>query len=105
MIKRVQEVGLILVLLVLALFLKPKLAFWVSFGIPIGPDTQQDPIHVAACQKVVDVANAAGLVPCHHGGTTAEEAARRFKEGFKMCQLGSDVGMVRAASANALILP
>ena len=74
----------------------------VSFGIPIGPDTQQDPIHVAACQKVVDVANAAGLVPCHHGGTTADEAARRFKEGFKMCQLGSDVGMVRAASAQAL---
>ena len=29
------RIGLILVLLVLALFLKPKLAFWVSLGIPI----------------------------------------------------------------------
>ena len=32
---RNAQQGLILVILVLALFLKPKLAFWVSLGIPI----------------------------------------------------------------------
>ena len=32
---RNAQQGLILVIIVLALFLKPKLAFWVSLGIPI----------------------------------------------------------------------
>jgi hypothetical protein len=50
---------------------------------------------------VVDVANATGLVPCHHG-SGPDEAVRRFAQGFMMSQLGSDVGMVRAGAAAAL---
>jgi len=74
----------------------------VSLGIPPGPTAAADPRHAAACQRVVDVANASGLVPCHHGGPEPDEAVRRFAQGFKMCQLGSDVGMVRAGAAAAL---
>ena len=73
----------------------------VSLGIPTGPSTFSDPQHAAACQRVVDVARATGLVPCHHG-SGPEEAVRRMEQGFMMCQLGSDVGMVRASAAAAL---
>ncbi len=73
----------------------------VSLGIPPGPTTEADPAHAAACQRVVDVARATGLVPCHHG-LGPDEAVRRMKQGFMMCQLGSDVGMVRASAAAAL---
>ncbi|MEE8442782.1 MAG: aldolase/citrate lyase family protein [Dehalococcoidia bacterium] len=73
----------------------------ISIGITPGPDAAADPRHAAACQRVVDVANAAGLVPCHHG-SGPDEAARRFAQGFKMCQIGSDAGMVGAGAAAAL---
>lgn len=73
----------------------------VSIGITPGPNAAADPRHAAACQRVVDVAKATGLVPCHHG-SGPEEAARRFAQGFMMCQIGSDVGMVAAASAAGL---
>ncbi|MBI4312297.1 MAG: 2,4-dihydroxyhept-2-ene-1,7-dioic acid aldolase [Chloroflexi bacterium] len=65
----------------------------VSLGITPGPDARRDPRHAAACQKVVDVARANHLVPCHHG-SGPEEAADRFAQGFMMCQIGSDAGMV-----------
>ena len=74
----------------------------IALGITPGPDMQDDPRHIEACRKVLDVANAAGLVPCHHGATGAEGAIRRFKEGFKMAQLGSDIGYVRAGASAAL---
>lgn len=73
----------------------------ISLGITPGPGMADDPRHAAACQRVLDVANAAGLVPCHHG-SGPEEAARRFAQGFKMCQIGSDVGMVAAGAAASL---
>ena len=73
----------------------------LSLGIPPGPEASSDPRHIEACQRVVDVAKAHGLVPCHHG-SGPEEAARRFAQGFLMCQIGSDVNMV-AASANAAL--
>ena len=73
----------------------------VSLGIPPGPTAASDPNHAAACQRVVDVALATGLVPCHHG-SGPDEAVRRMKQGFMMCQLGSDVGMVRAGATAAL---
>jgi hypothetical protein len=50
---------------------------------------------------VVDVAQANGLIPCHHG-SGPDEAARRFAQGFMMCQIGSDSGMVTQGSAAAL---
>ena len=74
----------------------------VSLGIPPGPTASSNPRHIAACQRVMDVANASGLVPCHHGGPGLDEAVGRFAEGFKMCQIGSDIGMVRAGAAAAL---
>lgn len=73
----------------------------VSLGLTPGPDAANDPRHAAACQRVVDVANANGLIPCHHG-SGPDEAARRFAQGFMLCQLGSDVGMVSNGSSNAL---
>ena len=73
----------------------------LSIGIPPGPGAANDPCHAEACQRVVDVANAAGLIPCHHG-SGPEEAARRFAQGFKMCQVGSDVRLVAAAAQAAL---
>ena len=73
----------------------------VSLGIPTGPDVRKNPRHAAACQRVVDVARAHGLVPGHHG-SNPEEAAERFAQGFMMCQIGSDAGMVTNGSAAAL---
>ena len=73
----------------------------VSLGLTPGPDARRDPRHAEACQRVVDVARAHGLIPCHHG-SGPEEAADRFAQGFMMCQIGSDSGMVANASADAL---
>ncbi|MEE2700668.1 MAG: aldolase/citrate lyase family protein [Chloroflexota bacterium] len=73
----------------------------VSLGLTPGPDARRDPRHAEACQRVVDVARAHGLIPCHHG-SGPEEAADRFAQGFMMCQIGSDSGMVANASASAL---
>ena len=73
----------------------------VSMGIPTGPTTEVNQRHADACKRVVDVANTFGLVPCHHG-SGPDEAVRRFAQGFRMCQIGSDVGMVRAGAAAAL---
>lgn len=73
----------------------------LSLGIPGGPEARRDPRHAAACQRVVDVARAHGLVPCHHG-SGPEEAADRFAQGFMMCQIGSDGGMVSNGCATAL---
>ncbi len=73
----------------------------LSLGLQPGPDVASDPRHMEACQRVVDVARDKGLVPCHHG-STPEEAGRRFAQGFMMCQIGSDVGMVTAGASAAL---
>ncbi len=73
----------------------------VSLGIPPGPGAAADPRHAEACQRVLDVANATGLVPCHHG-SNAGEAVRLYAQGFMMCQLGSDMNMLNAAAAAAV---
>ena len=73
----------------------------LSLGLQPGPEASNDPRHVEACQRVVDVARATGLVPCHHG-SGPEEAARRIAQGFMMCQVGSDSGMVATGSSAAL---
>ena len=73
----------------------------LSMGLQPGPEASNDPRHVEACQRVVDVARAHGLVPCHHG-SGPEEATRRFAQGFMMCQVGSDVNMVSAAARAAI---
>jgi 4-hydroxy-2-oxoheptanedioate aldolase len=73
----------------------------LSLGLTPGPDAAEDPRHAEACQRVVDVAKANGLIPCHHG-SGPDEAARRFAQGFMMCQIGSDAGMVTQGSAASL---
>ena len=73
----------------------------LSLGLTPSPDVEFNSRHAAACQRVVDVANAAGLAPCHHG-SGPEQAARRFAQGFKMCQTGSDVMMLAAGADSAL---
>ena len=73
----------------------------LSLGIQPGPEASNHPSHIEACKRVLDVAKAHGLVPCHHG-SDPEEANRRFSEGFLMCQLGSDISMVSTGSARAL---
>lgn len=73
----------------------------VSLGLTPGPDARKDPRHMEACQRVVDVAKAHGIVPCHHG-SNPDEAAERFAQGFMLCQVGSDAAMVTAGSAGAL---
>ena len=74
----------------------------VSLGIPTGPSTFSDPQHAAACQRVVDVARARRALFRATTAAGPEEAVRRMEQGFMMCQLGSDVGMVRASAAAAL---
>ena len=72
----------------------------VTMGLPPSMDVK-DPDHVAACQRVLDIADASGLVAGMHCGSAAE-AARRFTMGFKLCPLGNDIGFV-SAGANAAL--
>ena len=73
----------------------------LTMGLSPGPDAFKNPDHLAACQRVLDVANATGMVPCHHGVGPAD-AARLFAQGFKLSQIGSDILMVTNGAANAL---
>ena len=74
----------------------------MSYGIDplLGPDNwNKDPVHMAACQKVLDVAQAHNLVPCHHSSNAAD-AKTKFSQGFMMAQTGGDVNMVLSTSIN-----
>lgn len=62
---------------------------------------QNDPRHQEACQRVLDVARAHGLVAGIHCGGP-EQAAQRFAQGFSFCPLGSDVGFVSGGAQAAL---
>ncbi|MBI4298262.1 MAG: 2,4-dihydroxyhept-2-ene-1,7-dioic acid aldolase [Chloroflexi bacterium] len=72
----------------------------LSLGIPPEPDNK-DPRHMAACQRVHDVAKAKGLIPAIHV-SGPEEAGRRFDQGFMFCPLGSDISFVQAGSQASL---
>lgn len=61
----------------------------------------KDPAHVAACQKVLDVAKQHGKIAALHP-TGPEEALRRWAQGFTISPLGSDVNMIAASAARAL---
>ena len=73
----------------------------VALGLQPGPAAAEDPRHAEACQRVVDVAKATGLVPCHHG-SGPDEALRRFAQGYMMCQIGSDINMISNAAGAAI---
>ncbi|MFQ5878711.1 MAG: HpcH/HpaI aldolase/citrate lyase family protein, partial [Dehalococcoidia bacterium] len=71
-----------------------------SMGLPPGMDVQ-DPAHVAACQRVLDVARAHGLVAGIHCGSP-EEAGRRFQQGFRLCPIANDIALVATGARDAL---
>lgn len=72
----------------------------ISLGVPMAPDNKH-PKHVAACQRVLEVARAHGLVPGIHS-SGPEEVARRFNEGWLFSQVGSDVQFVSMGAASGL---
>ena len=57
--------------------------------------------HAEASQKVLDVARANGIVAGTHCGSP-EEAKERFEQGFVMCPVLSDAGLLASAARNAL---
>lgn len=59
------------------------------------------PQHVEAVQKVIDTAKKHGLQAGIHT-TGPEEVARRYKQGFNLCPLGSDAGFVGAGARKAV---
>ncbi|MBI2864215.1 MAG: 2,4-dihydroxyhept-2-ene-1,7-dioic acid aldolase [Chloroflexi bacterium] len=73
----------------------------VTMGLPPGMDNK-DPRHVEACQRVLDVSAARGLVAGIHCGGAAE-AARRFAQGFRFCPIASDIGLVISGAASAIM--
>lgn len=62
------------------------------------PDDER---HIDACRKVLSAAQAAGVVPCHHGAGPAE-GAKFIEMGFKLCQIGSDIKMLTAAAGSGV---
>ena len=60
-----------------------------------------DERHLAACQRVLAAAEAAGVVPCHHGAGPAE-GAKFIGMGFKLCQIGSDIRMLTSAAVSGV---
>ncbi len=73
----------------------------VSFGLPPGADSAKDPRHMAAVQRVLDVANKEGVI-AGHNSFGPEDTVRLFGMGFRICQIGSDVAMVQSGAAAAL---
>ena len=74
------------------------LSLAMGIGLTEWADNEQ---HLAACQRVLNAAKAAGVVPCHHGAGPAE-SAKFIKMGFMLCSIGSDSRMLSAASASGL---
>jgi 4-hydroxy-2-oxoheptanedioate aldolase len=62
---------------------------------------RENPEHVKACQRVLDVAKASGLVAGTHCWS-AEEAAKRTQQGFVFCPSLNDIIALTAAAGTAL---
>jgi 4-hydroxy-2-oxoheptanedioate aldolase len=60
-----------------------------------------DPRHEQMCQRVLELTSAAGLVPGIHAAN-AEEAARRFKQGWKISPVAIDTYAIGTFAAGAL---
>lgn len=75
-----------------------------DFALSMGKDPakfRENEEQTKACLHVLDAAKKAGLVAGIHCWS-AEEAAKRHKEGFMFCPAVSDIGAVTAASGAAL---
>lgn len=74
----------------------------LALSIGIAPaDYRKNTRHAKACQKVLDVAKAHGLIPGVHCGSP-EEVVQRIKQGFMFSPAVNDVGAVRAGANAAL---
>jgi 4-hydroxy-2-oxoheptanedioate aldolase len=72
----------------------------ISMGIPSGQG-RESPQHADAVQKVLGVAKKQGRVACIHVGGP-EEAARRWRQGFVLSNLCTDVSLLGAACIQAV---
>ncbi len=72
----------------------------LSLGVPPS-NYREDEGHAQACQRVLDVAKAHGLVPGVHCANH-EEAIQRFNQGFQFCPVASDGGSMAAGGAAAM---
>jgi 2-keto-3-deoxy-L-rhamnonate aldolase RhmA len=64
-------------------------------------DWSNDARHIAAMERIFAAARASGKVVCHHG-VGPVVSAKFIKVGSMLCQVGNDVRMLIAASAEAL---
>jgi 4-hydroxy-2-oxoheptanedioate aldolase len=64
-------------------------------------DWANDARHVAAVERIFAAAKANGIVACHHGAGPAV-SAKFVQMGSMLCQIGNDVRMLAAATAEAL---
>jgi len=62
---------------------------------------QNDDRHIAAVQRIFAAAQANGIVACHHGAGPAV-SAKFIKMGSMLCQIGNEMRMLTAATAEAL---
>jgi 4-hydroxy-2-oxoheptanedioate aldolase len=60
-----------------------------------------DERHLAAVQRIFAAAKANGIVACHHG-SGPDVSAKFVNMGSMLCQIGNDVRMLSAATAEAL---
>ena len=60
-----------------------------------------DDRHIAAVQRIFAAAKANGIVPCHHGAGPAE-SAKFVQMGSMLCQIGNDMRMLAATTADTL---
>ncbi|MQF64819.1 2,4-dihydroxyhept-2-ene-1,7-dioic acid aldolase [SAR202 cluster bacterium AC-409-J13_OGT_754m] len=60
-----------------------------------------DPAHIEACKRVLNAANANGIIAGHHGAGPSE-ANKLVDLGFMVSQLGNDVRLIKAASTEGL---
>ena len=61
------------------------------------PNYRDDEKHNEACQKVLDVAKAHGLVAGTHTNNP-EETRDRFRQGFMLCPTAEDGGLLAAGA-------
>lgn len=64
-------------------------------------DWANDDRHIAAVQRIFAAAKANGIVACHHGAGPAE-SAKMVQMGSMLSQIGNEMRMLTAATADAL---
>jgi len=70
----------------------------ISLGLGPSAEATEDPRHVEACKKVLETAEAHGLM-AGRAVSGVEEAVGRFRQGYKFCPISSDVRSIGVAMA------